>query len=149
MGTILRAIVAYLVLLLMIRVTSRRAAGPATPFQLILIFLFGGMTIQAVVSDDRSLTNALLGVMTIAWMHLTVAWAKIRWPAVGRVVDGAPILLVEDGRWHEDRLKRLQLHDTDVLASARLHGLLRRDQVLHAVFERNGEIAIIPRDEAK
>jgi uncharacterized membrane protein YcaP (DUF421 family) len=147
MGTIIRALVAYIVLLLMIRITSRRAAGPATPFQLILIFLFGGMSIQAVVSDDRSLANAILGVMMIAWTHLTLAKAKTRWPALGRIVDGTPVLLVENGHWHEDRLARLSLHDTDVMAAGRLRGLLRREQVRHAVFERNGDIAIIPKDE--
>src|SRR4051794_8319926 len=100
MDTIIRALVAYIALLMLIRITSRRAAGPATPFQLILIFLFGGMTIQAVVSDDRSLTNALLGVMTIAWAHLTVARLKTTYPAVGRVIDGVTVLLVENGHWH-------------------------------------------------
>jgi uncharacterized membrane protein YcaP (DUF421 family) len=147
MDTILRAIVAYLVLLLLIRITSRRAAGPATPFQLILIFLFGGMTIQAVVSDDRSLTNALLAVMTISWTHVTIARLKTRFPAMGRIVDGVPIVLVENGEWHHDRLGQLSLHDADVIASARMHGIMRRDAIRHAVFERNGDIAIFPKEE--
>jgi uncharacterized membrane protein YcaP (DUF421 family) len=144
--TILRAVVAYLMLLLLIRVTSRRAAGPATPFQLILIFLFGGMTIQAVVSDDRSLTNALLAAITISWAHITIARLKTRFPAVGRIVDGVPIVLVENGKWHEDRLSHLSLHDADIIASARMKGIMRRDEIRHAVFERNGDIAIFRKD---
>jgi uncharacterized membrane protein YcaP (DUF421 family) len=139
--------VAYLVLLLLIRITSRRAAGPATPFQLILIFLFGGMTIQAVVSDDRSLTNALLAAITISWMHVTIARLKTRFPAMGRIVDGVPIVLVENGKWHHDRMGRLSLHDADVIASARMHGISRREEIRHAVFERNGDIAVFRREE--
>jgi uncharacterized membrane protein YcaP (DUF421 family) len=147
MGSILRGVLAYVFLLLMIRITSRRAAGPATPFQLILIFLFGGATIQAVVSDDRSLTNAFIVVLTIAWMHRLFATLKTKYESFGLLVDGSPVILVEDGHWHEDRLKQLHLHDMDVMSSARLHGLQRREEVRHAVFERNGDIAIVPKDD--
>src|SRR5256885_8617725 len=141
MGSIIRGVIAYLLLLLLIRITSRRAAGPATPFQLILIFLFGGTAIQSVVSDDRLLTNAIIVVLTIAWMHRSFAYLKTKYPSVGLILDGSPVILVENGHWHEDRLKQLSLHDMDVMASARLHGLQRREEVRHAVFERNGDIA--------
>jgi uncharacterized membrane protein YcaP (DUF421 family) len=147
MGTIVRGVIAYLFLLLMIRVTSRRAAGPAAPIQLILIFLFGGMTIQAVVSDDRSLTNALLGVLTIAWMHRTLSFLKIKYTRIGLVTDGSPVILVENGRWHHNRMRTLHLHDQDVMSAARTKGLQARDEIRHALFERNGEISIIAFDE--
>jgi uncharacterized membrane protein YcaP (DUF421 family) len=143
MGSVIRAIAAYLFLLTMIRVTSRRAAGPATPFQLILIFLFGGLTVQAVVADDRSFINAMLVVITISWLHRTIARLKVKSPAFGRLVDGTPIVLVEDGRWHDERLRNLQLHPTDVVAAARQRGIARKNSVRQAVFERNGDITIL------
>jgi uncharacterized membrane protein YcaP (DUF421 family) len=143
MGSVIRSIIAYLFLLIMIRVTSRRAAGPATPFQLILIFLFGGLTVQAVVADDRSFINAVLVVITVSWIHRTIALVKTKFPRFGRVVDGTPIVLVEDGHWHEERLRKLQLHPTDVVAAARQRGIGDKDSVRQAVFERNGDITIL------
>jgi uncharacterized membrane protein YcaP (DUF421 family) len=139
----MRGIIGYIFLLLMIRITSRRAAGPASPFQLILIFLFGGLSVQAIVSDDRSLINAMLIVITVSWLHRTVAILKTKYPKIGLVVDGAPIVLVENGRWREDRLRELQLHSTDVLAAARGRGIAQRERVKNAVFERNGEITVL------
>jgi uncharacterized membrane protein YcaP (DUF421 family) len=62
-------------------------------------------------------------------------------------VDGTPVVLVENGEWHEDRLAKLNLHDMDVMAAVRQRGLMARDAVKHAVFERNGDIAIIPKDD--
>jgi uncharacterized membrane protein YcaP (DUF421 family) len=71
---------------------------------------------------------------------------------VGLVVDGSPVLLVENGHWHEDRMAKLHLRDHDVMASARLKGLLERKAIRHAVHERNGSIAVIgfeSREEAE
>ena len=93
------------------------------------------------------MTNALLAVITISWTHLTIARLKRRYPAFGRIVDGVPIVLVDNGEWHHDRLNRLSLHDADVIASARMHGIMRRDQIRHAVFERNGDIAVFKNEQ--
>jgi len=87
--------------------------------------------------------------MTIAWAHRTVAHLKTKFTPIGLAVDGSPVVLVEDGHWHEQRLKRLYLHDMDIMASARQHGLQRREEVRHAVFERNGDIAIIKADDER
>jgi uncharacterized membrane protein YcaP (DUF421 family) len=146
MGTILRGIVAYFTLLFLLRVTSRRAIGPGTPIELILIFLFGGMTVQAIVSDDRSLTNAVIGVTTVAWLHVMVSMAKRRWSKLGLLVDGSPVVLVEGGHWHTDRIAKLRLHEQDVMASARQSGLQTRDQIANAIYERNGDIAVFGQD---
>jgi uncharacterized membrane protein YcaP (DUF421 family) len=143
MGSIVRGMIVYLLLLLIIRITSRRAASPTTPFELIIIFLVGGAMIQAVVSDDRSLTNAITVVVTVAWMHRTVAILKSRFPRFGRVVDGAPVLLVDEGRWHEDRLKKHQMSRTDILAFARQRGIRRSGDIRYAVYERNGSVSIV------
>src|SRR3954469_11263088 len=87
MGPILRAIFAYWFLLATLRVIGRRAVMQNSPFEMILIFLFGGTMIQAVVGEDRSLTNALLAVMTIGLMHALVAYLKFRFTLVRKLVD--------------------------------------------------------------
>jgi uncharacterized membrane protein YcaP (DUF421 family) len=146
MGTILRAAFFYWVLLFVLRLIGRRASDHMTPFEMILIFLFGGMSIQAVVADDRSATNALLGIVTIGLMHVLVAWLKTRSSTFGKIVDGTPIVVVEDGHWHRDRMKRLRLHSEDVMSVAREKGLTSLDRIRYAIIERNGSISIVAAD---
>jgi uncharacterized membrane protein YcaP (DUF421 family) len=143
MGIILRSALVYSFLLVIVRVVGRRSFEQMTPFEMILIFLLGGIGIQSVVGDDRSLTGALLGISTIAGLHVLVAYLKMRYAAVGRWVDGTPIVIVEDGRWDHERLRRLRLHEQDVMATARQSGIERLEQILFAVVERNGAISIV------
>src|SRR5436190_1222577 len=91
MFTILRAIFAYWFLLFALRVIGRRAVMQNSPFEMTLIFLFGGTMIQAVVGQDRSLINACLVVLTIGLMHVLVAWLKLRSAAFRKVIEGTPI----------------------------------------------------------
>jgi uncharacterized membrane protein YcaP (DUF421 family) len=145
MGTVLRAVVVYSYLLLIVRIVGRRSFEQMSPFEMILVFLLGGTGIQAIVSDDRSLTGALLGITTIAAMHVSVAWLKNRFELVRRIVDGTPIVIIEEGEWKRDWLKRLQLHEQDVMTRARQQGIERLDQIQFAVVERNGAISIVRR----
>src|SRR4051812_1762423 len=143
MGTICRAIIIYWFLLVVLRIVGRRSFEQMTPFEMILVFLLGGIGIQAIVSDDRSLTNALLAISTVAMMHVLVAWLKLRSEAFRCFVDGTPIVIVEDGHWHDERIHRLRLHMQDIMTAAREDGVERMDQIRFAVVERNGSISIV------
>jgi uncharacterized membrane protein YcaP (DUF421 family) len=118
-----------------------------TPFELILLFLIGGMSIQAVVYDDRSLTNAILAVFTIGMNHVLVAWLKQKSVTFRKLADGTPIIIVENGHWHHDRMYRMRLQEQDVMSMARQGGILNFDQIDTAVVERNGAISIFKRKD--
>src|SRR4051812_47426432 len=90
MRTIVNAVIVYWILLLALRLVGRRSPNMMTPFEMILIFLLGGISMQSIVGEDRSLTNAILGVSTISLMHVLVANLKIRFPRFAMVVDGTP-----------------------------------------------------------
>jgi uncharacterized membrane protein YcaP (DUF421 family) len=142
MGTILRATAAYWLLLFTLRVVGRRALNQMTPFELILIFLLGGMSIQAVVSDDRSLTNAFIAIMTVAMNHVLVAWLKQRSEGFRKIADGTPIVIVQDGRWDRTKMALMRLQEQDVMSVARGQGMRRIEEVQEAIVERNGSISV-------
>lgn len=147
MGTVVRAIAAYWILLLLLRLTGRRTGKRLTPFEILLIFLLGGQMTQAILGDDRSLTNALIGVTTIALMHAFVAWLKLRWKGLARVMDGTPLIIFADGEWVDESMRLVRLDKEDVLASARQDGIEYLHQIRYAIVERNGAISIIKKED--
>jgi len=143
MSTILRAVYGYVLLLIVLRLIGRRAIMQNSPFELILIFLFGGTMIQAVVGDDRSLTNATLAVMTIGLMHALVAWLKFRSTVFRKIIEGTAIVLQRHGEWNRVALRRSRLQMDDVMAAARERGIDRAEDIEYVVFERSGTITVI------
>lgn len=146
METIIRAVIAYWVLFLMLRITGRRVGERLTPFEILVLFLTGGQMTQAIIASDRSMTNAVLGVFTIALMHALAAFLKLKSDTFCRVADGTPVLIYADGQWLEDRMTMLRVQKEDVLASARESGVEKPEKIQYAIVERNGGISIIKKD---
>lgn len=144
MSVVLRAAAAYWVLLLAVRLIGRRTASMMAPFDLVVLFLFAGAMITAVLGEDHSLTAAYTAVCTIGLMHLMVSWLKARSDRFGRIVDGTPVVIYERGRWHERRMRAMRLQEQDVMAAVRQSGLMRLEQVRYAVAERDGKVSIVP-----
>ena len=147
MSIVLRAAAGYFMLLLAVRLIGRRTASMLAPFDLVLLFLFGGITIGAIVGEDHSFAGAVSAVFSIGLMHILVSWAKTRWEFVGRMVDGTPVIVYERGHWHDDRMRALRLNEQDIMTAARQRGLQRLGQVRYAVAERDGKISIIQEPE--
>jgi uncharacterized membrane protein YcaP (DUF421 family) len=143
MGGVFRAIFGYCFLIFMVRIVGRRPGKQMTPFEFVLIFFMGGVTLTPMVRDDHSLTNALCIVATVSIMHNIFASAKHRWAAFGRIIDGTPLLLLEKDQKHAITMKKMAVQEQDVAASARDVGLKSFEQVDYAVLERNGEISVI------
>jgi uncharacterized membrane protein YcaP (DUF421 family) len=146
METVFRAIIAYWVLLLVLRLTGRRSGKRMTPFEILLIFLLGGQMTQAILGDDRSLTNALIGVSTVGLMHAFVATVKLKWTALAKVIDGTPVVIYADDTFLDDRMNMVRVSREDVMASAREDGVEHMKKIRYAIVERNGAISIITKD---
>jgi uncharacterized membrane protein YcaP (DUF421 family) len=146
MTTIWHAIFGYCYLVLTVRVLRRRSGAQMTPFEFVLIFLIGGIIILCTMGDDRSETNAVCAVITVALLHRVFAHLKQRFPRFGAVIDGSPVLLVDRGTWHEDLMHQVGLDETDVMAAARTKGVKTLEGIKYAILERNGAISIIKAD---
>ena len=143
MTVILRAAAGYLILLFAVRLIGRRTASMMAPFDLVLLFLFGGLTITAVLGNDRSLTAAVSAIFAVGLMHTLVSQLKRLSPFIGRLVDGTPVVVFERGKWHDRRMRALRILEQDVMTAARQRGLMRLEQVRYATVERDGKISII------
>lgn len=145
MDVVLRAVTMYLVLMLLFRLAGRRTLAEITPFDLILLLMIGEATQQALLSDDYSLTAAILAICTLIAVDVGLSIIKLRSSRVRRWLDGTPTLLVDHGRPLRAGLAKARLQEDDILQAAREGpGLQRMEQIKYAILEANGKISIIP-----
>jgi uncharacterized membrane protein YcaP (DUF421 family) len=146
MESIIRALVVYLVLLIVFRFSGKRSLSETTSFDLILLLIISETIQQALIDGDNSITNALLLVLTLVGADVVLSLVKQKSSFVERWVDGMPLVVVKDGAMIKDRADRERIDESDILEAAReLHGLERLDDVKYAVLERGGNITIVPK----
>jgi uncharacterized membrane protein YcaP (DUF421 family) len=147
MESVLRAVLVYAFLLVVFRITGKRSLAQITSFDFILLLIIGEATQQALLGNDFSVINACVVISTLMVLELGFSWLKSAWPALDRMLESTPLIVVENGRLLEDRIQHERIDLNDVLAAAReRHGLERLDQIKYAVLERSGGISIVPKE---
>ena len=147
MATVLKAAAAYLVVLFAMRLIGRRTASQQAPFDMVVLFLFGGMTTTAILGEDRSFTAAMTGIFTVGLMHVLVSWLKLKSVLLERIIDGTPVVVFEEGRWSEDQMGKLRMQEADIRTAMRQQGMIEMDDMRYAIIERDGTISIIPKEK--
>jgi uncharacterized membrane protein YcaP (DUF421 family) len=144
MAAAVRAFLGYFFLVMVVRIVGRRPGKQMTPFEFVLIFFIGGLALTAMVGDEVSFTNAICQIIAIGLAHYILAWARSKSSRFARLVDGTPLILLENKEWRSETLRLQRINYDDVIASGRDSGIKTLEQVDRAVLERNGEISISP-----
>jgi len=145
MDSVIKAVVVFFVLWGIIRVSGRRTLGEMTSFDFVLLMIIGGSTQRAITGQDYSLTNALLLVATFVALDIGLSIVEIKSPVLRRILNAAPMMLVENGYLMTRRMRRARVTEDNILEAARrLHGLERIEQIKFAILEATGEITIVP-----
>lgn len=147
MEAIIRAAIIYVFLLVVFRVSGRRTLSEMTMFDFILLMIVSETVQEALIGDDRSLTNAALVIFTLVSVNIALSLLKLYVPVAEKWLDGRPFLIVERGQCLQDRMHKARVDRDDVMEAARKsHGLERLDQIKYAVLERDGQISVIPEE---
>jgi uncharacterized membrane protein YcaP (DUF421 family) len=143
-SAILRAAFGYLFLVLIVRVVGRRPGKQLTPFEFVLIFYLGGLTLTGMVGNEASLTNAVCQILTVALCHYMLSSLRFRSDRLTRLLDGVPLILLEERGWRTDTLSRMMIQDDDVMNVAREQGIRDLSGIRIAVLEAYGQINVLP-----
>jgi uncharacterized membrane protein YcaP (DUF421 family) len=145
MDLVLRAVVVFGFMLVLTRAIGKRELGSLEPFDLILLIVLGDALQQGLTQDDYSLTGAVLVVGTIAVLQVGVSYLAFRFPRLRPVLDGEPVIVIEDGKPIQRNLDRERLTLEEVAEAARHEQIAHLADVEWAILERSGSISFIPK----
>ena len=147
MDIVLRAVVAYVFILFLMRVVGRRELSSMEPSDVILLVVIGDLVQNGVTQTDYSVTGVVLAAGTIGILATLTAWVTFRWSRIRNVVEGEPVILVEDGKLIERNMKHERMTADEVMEQARLQqGVESLDDIRWAVLETSGSISIVKKE---
>jgi uncharacterized membrane protein YcaP (DUF421 family) len=145
MDIVLRASVVFFALYLLVRIMGKRELAQMTPFELIVLVVFGDLVQQGVMHNDFSLTGAILAMATLGFWALVLSWLTYSSRKLEAVLDGEPRVIVRDGEIVQENLRRDRLTRAEVLSEMRLAGIPHLSEVAWAILEPRGKMSFIQR----
>jgi uncharacterized membrane protein YcaP (DUF421 family) len=143
MDLVARAVIIFFAVFFITRVVGRRELSTMEPFDLILLIVTGDLVQQGVTQSDYSLTGAITVIATIALLTVALSYVSFKVPRLRPVLEGEPLVLVEDGTVIERNLRRERITIGELLAEARLQSIASLEDVRFAVLETNGAISFV------
>jgi uncharacterized membrane protein YcaP (DUF421 family) len=140
---VLRATVAYVFIIFLLRIIGRRELSTLAPSDLVLLVVMGDLVQNGVTQSDQSVTGVFLALSTFAMLTVAVSVVTFKSRRVREVVEGGPIILVEDGKPVEANLRSERLDIDDVAEQARGQGIERLDEIKWCVLESSGSMSFI------
>jgi uncharacterized membrane protein YcaP (DUF421 family) len=143
MDIVIRAAIAFSFVFLLTRVVGRRELSQLEPFDLIMLIMMGDLVQQGVTQSDYSVTGIFLAAGTLALMTVLVSYLSFRFKRLRPILDGEPLVILQDGKPIDANLKRERLTLEEVAQEARIQQIASLDEVEWAVLERTGQISFI------
>ncbi len=144
---VLRAVAIYVLVMLLVRISGKRAVGQFTPFDLVLLILIGNAVQNGMNGGDNSLTGAALLAGCLIGLNYTVAFVVSRNPRARRLIEGKAVVLARDGKVFRDVLRQQLVSNADFHEAMRETGCYDIERIRVATLETNGHISIVLKDD--
>jgi len=139
----LRALLIYAGLLIALRLFGKREVGQFTLYDLVFILLVANALQPAITGPDTSLSAGFILIVTLVALNYGVGMLD-NLPRFHRLFTPAPAVIVREGKYMTDAMKREGVDQEEVEMSMREHGINDLKEVQLAVLEPDGTISIVP-----
>src|SRR5688572_25320254 len=137
MNPVVRGLAVYLFVFIIFRILGKRSLAEVTTFDFVLLLIISETTTDALIGEDYSLTACFIMVTTLVGTDLLFNQVKRNWKWFDKVGDGAPLIVVDNGKLLKKRMSKSRVEEDEILEAARSkHGLERLEQIKYAVLER-------------
>ena len=144
---VLRAIVMYAMVMVLVRVSGKRAVGQFTPFDLVLLILIGNAVQNGLNGGDNSILGAFVLATCLIALNYGVAYVTSRSRRAEHIIEGVPKVLARHGEVFHDVLRQELVSVDDFHEALRMNNIGNPDDVALALLETNGSISVVSKKE--
>jgi uncharacterized membrane protein YcaP (DUF421 family) len=142
-NTLISGILAYIFIVFLLRISGKRTLSKWNAFDFIVTIALGSSLATAILSEQVSLLQGILGFAVLIFMQLIVTWLSVRIGFVQKLIKAEPALLFFEGKFVKEKMQQERVTESEVRAALRGEGIADISDDLIVVLETDGSFSII------
>jgi uncharacterized membrane protein YcaP (DUF421 family) len=138
----LRCVLTYLLIIGALRVTGRRGVRQLSIFELSIILALGSAAGDAMFYDDVPMLHVAVVFVMVSGLYLLFNRLTEWYPKFSDWLEGAPVLLIEDGEVKHEALEKQNLTQKELFGELRQYQVEHLGQVRRAYIEATGNVSV-------
>ena len=141
--TIVITVLAYTLLIFLLRVSGKRTLSKMNAFDLIVTIALGSTLATVMLSKDVALIDGVLAFSLLIFLQYIITYFSARYKAVSHLVKATPTLLVYKGEMLRQVMKKERVAEDEIYAILREKGIGSLSEADAIVLETDGSLTVI------
>ena len=144
LGIVLVTVVAIIsIIILIVRISGLRTFAKMSSFDFASTIAVGSILASIVINQDQSILKGAVALGSIILFQTIFSFAKRKWEWFDNLFTNKPMLLIEDGKFIMNNLRKTNVDAKDVYAKLREANVKDKSEVLAVILESTGDISVI------
>ncbi|WP_442598593.1 DUF421 domain-containing protein [Neobacillus sp. D3-1R] len=138
----LRAIIAFIFLLIVTRVLGQRAISQLRPLDFLMALVIGNIIAHPLSDEHLEMKGSIISTIVLVILYLLGIFMILKWPTFRRLVNPKPINIVQNGEILHKGLKKARISVDILLEELREAKVEDVKKVALAIWEADGKISV-------
>ena len=144
-----RAIILYILVLVVMRFMGKREIGQLQPFELAISIMIADLATIPMAEPGIPITNGVIPILGLLIMHLIISIINIKSIKLREIICGKPSILIYHGKIDERNLKKERFTINELEERLRGNNVFNISDVEYAILETSGQISVIQKPEKR
>ena len=141
--TFFRAIVLYIIVLIVMRLMGKREIGQMQPFELAISIMIADLASIPMTDIGIPISNGIIPILGLLVMHLVISVLNIKSSKIREFICGKPTVLINNGRIDENQMRKERFTLNELEEKLRSNNVMNIGDVEFAILETSGDISVI------
>jgi len=147
--TFIRAIILYVIVLIVMRLMGKREIGQLQPFELAIAIMIADLAAVPMSELGIPITNGIIPILALLVMYMIISAINMKSITFRKIISGQPSLLIYRGKIDEKVLKRERITINELQERLRGNNVFNLSDVEYAILETNGQVTVIQKPEKR
>lgn len=143
--TFFRAIVLYIIVLVVMRLMGKREIGQLQPFELAISIMIADLATLPMAETGIPISNGIIPILGLLVMHLVISILNMKSTKAREIICGKPSILIFRGKIDQKVLKKERFTINELEERLRDNNIFNIGDVEYAVLETSGQVTVIPK----